>query len=284
MTTLYRDIGVVVRVHKLGEADRIVTLITRRHGKVRAVAKGVRRTKSRFGARLEPFGHVDVQFYTGRTLDVITQVETVDAFGIGIVGDYARYTAGCAVLETADRLAVEEGEPAIRLYLLLAGALRALATGQREPLLVLDAFLMRAMAYAGWSPAVAECAKCAEPGPHQSFNVQAGGSVCGRCRPAGSSRPAPETLVLLGALLRGEWETAEATSPPARREASGLVAALLQWHLERQLRSLPLVERRQPVYRTAAPPADAAPPLDTADVEAPAAARAESHHQLDSSH
>jgi DNA repair protein RecO (recombination protein O) len=244
--TLYRDTGVVLRVHKLGEADRIVTLITRRHGKVRAVAKGVRRMRSRFGARLEPFGHVDVQFYTGRTLDVITQVETVDAFGIGLVADYSRYTAGCAVLETADRLAVEEGEPAMRLYLLVAGALRALSGSGRDPSLVLDAFLLRAMAYAGWGPAVDECARCAEPGPHQAFSVPAGGSVCSRCRPAGAVRPATETLTLLDALLHGEWPRAESTGPPARREASGLVAALLQWHLERQLRSLPLVERRPP--------------------------------------
>jgi DNA repair protein RecO (recombination protein O) len=244
--SLYRDTGVVLRVHKLGEADRIVTLITRRHGKVRAVAKGVRRTKSRFGARLEPFGHVDVQFYTGRTLDVITQVETVDAFGIGLVGDYPRYTAGCAVLETADRMAVEEGEPAMRLYLLVAGALRALSGRDRDPSLVLDAFLLRAMAYAGWAPAVAECARCAEPGPHQAFSVPAGGAVCARCKPAGASRPATETLGLLAALMHGEWPVADAAGQPARREASGLVAALLQWHLERQLRSLPLVERRAP--------------------------------------
>ena len=81
--TLYRDTGVVLRVQKLGEADRIVTLLTRRHGKVRAVAKGVRRTRSRWGARLEPFNHVDVQCYTGRSLDVVTQAQTVDAFGAG---------------------------------------------------------------------------------------------------------------------------------------------------------------------------------------------------------
>jgi DNA repair protein RecO (recombination protein O) len=247
--SLYRDTGVVLRVHKLGEADRIVTLITRRHGKVRAVAKGVRRMKSRFGARLEPFGHVDVQFYTGRSLDIVTQVETLDAFGIGLVGDYPRYTAGCAVLETADRLAVEEGEPAMRLYLLVAGALRALAAGERDPSLVLDAFLLRAMAYAGWEPAVDECARCGEPGPHQAFSVPAGGSVCYRCRPAGSNRPSADTLVLLGALMHGAWQVAESIGQSARREASGLVAALLQWHLERQLRSLPLVERRQPVVR-----------------------------------
>ncbi|GAB3875815.1 hypothetical protein GCM10029964_021050 [Kibdelosporangium lantanae] len=125
--TLYRDTGVVLRVQKLGEADRIITLITRRNGKLRAVAKGVRRTSSRFGARLEPFCHVDVQCYTGRTLDVITQVETIDAFAPKLVDDYQRYTAGCAVLETAERLSAEEGEPVLRLYMLVAGALRALS-------------------------------------------------------------------------------------------------------------------------------------------------------------
>jgi DNA repair protein RecO (recombination protein O) len=242
--SLYRDTGVVLRVQKLGEADRIITLLTRRHGKVRAVAKGVRRTTSRFGARLEPFGHVDVQFYSGRTLDIVTQVQTVDAFGSGLVNDYQRYTAGCAVLETADRLVPEEGEPALRLYLLLAGALRALSSGERDAGLVLDAFLLRAMAYAGWAPAVAECARCGTAGPHRAFSVPAGGSVCPRCRPAGAVSPATETLGLMDALTHGEWPVAEASGAAARRECSGLVAAHLQWHMERQLRSLPLVDRQ----------------------------------------
>ncbi|WP_199435103.1 DNA repair protein RecO [Qaidamihabitans albus] len=242
--SLYRDIGVVLRVHKLGEADRIITLLTRRHGKVRAVAKGVRRTTSRFGARLEPFGHVDAQFYTGRTLDVITQVETVDAFALPIVGDYQRYTAASAITETADRLTVNEGEPALRLYLLVTGALRALAGGQRDASLVLDAFFLRAMAFAGWAPAITECARCGEPGPHRAFSVQAGGSLCSRCRAAGSVHPAPEVFLLLEALLHGDWSVAEASTVGVRRDVSGLVAAHLQWHLERQLRSLPFVERR----------------------------------------
>ncbi|AHH95077.1 DNA repair protein RecO [Kutzneria viridogrisea] len=242
--SLYRDACVVLRVQKLGEADRIITLLSQRHGKIRGVAKGVRRTSSRFGARLEPFGHVDVQLYTGRTLDVITQVDTLDAFGVGLVEDYPRYTAACAVLETADRLTAEEGEPVLRLYLLVVGALRALADRQRDASLVLDAFLLRAMGFAGWAPAVTECARCGEPGPHQSFSVQAGGSVCPRCRPAGCSSPSRETLVLLDALTHGDWAEVDRTQQASRREASGLVAALLQWHLERQLRSLPLVERR----------------------------------------
>ncbi|GLW87619.1 DNA repair protein RecO [Actinokineospora globicatena] len=242
--SLYRDTGVVLRVQKLGEADRIITLITQKHGKVRAVAKGVRRTTSRLGARVEPFAHVDVQFYTGRTLDVITQVQTIDAFGAGIVGDYQRYTAACAVLETADRMSAEEGEPVLRLYLLVAGALRALADGERDASLVLDAFLLRAMAFAGWSPAITECARCGDPGPHRAFSVHAGGSVCPRCKPPGSASPPIEVLRLLDALANGRWDSADASGESTRREASGLVAALLQWHLERQLRSLPLVERR----------------------------------------
>ena len=241
--SLYRDTGVVLRVQKLGEADRIITLLTRRNGPVRAVAKGVRRTSSRFGARLEPFGHVDVQFYRGRTLDIVTQVETVDGFGARLVGDYGRYTTGCAVLETAERLAGAEGEPALRLYLLVVGALRALAEGQRHTSLVLDAFLLRAMAAAGWAPALTECARCGLPGPHPAFSVPAGGAVCPGCRPAGAATPSLQTLDLLDALMRGNWPLAERAPAGVCREASGLVAAHLQWHLERQLRSLPLIER-----------------------------------------
>ena len=104
---LYRDRAVVLRQHKLGEADRIVTLLTRDHGLVRAVAKGVRRTRSKFGSRLEPFAHIDVQLHPGRNLDIVTQVVSIDAFAIDIVSDYGRYTCACAVLETAERLAGE---------------------------------------------------------------------------------------------------------------------------------------------------------------------------------
>ncbi|NUP27814.1 MAG: DNA repair protein RecO, partial [Nocardia sp.] len=122
---LYRDHAVVLRQHKLGEADRIVTLLTRQYGLVRAVAKGVRRTKSKFGARLEPFAYVDVQLHPGRSLDIVTQVHTVEANASAIIADYGRYTTACAVLETAERLAGEERAPVPRLHSLTAGALRA---------------------------------------------------------------------------------------------------------------------------------------------------------------
>jgi len=243
---LYRDHAVVLRLHKLGEADRIVTLLTRQHGVVRGVAKGVRRTRSKFGARLEPFEHIDVQLYPGRNLDIITQVQTVDAFSGTLVADYGRYTTACAVLETAERLASEERAPVLRLHLLTVGALRALAAGERAPELVLDAFLLRAMAFAGWEPALSECARCAAPGPHRAFHVAAGGVVCVHCRPAGAATPAPAVLELMQALLHGEWSATEEVPGSVRRQASGLVAAHLQWHLERQLRTLPLIERGSP--------------------------------------
>jgi len=245
---LYRDEAVVLRTHKLGEADRIITLLTRGHGRVRAVAKGVRRTTSRFGARLEPFSHVDIQLAEGRTLDTITQAESmpvpVGATSPTELGlDYERFTAGQVMLETADRLVSEEGEPAVQQYLLLVGGLRALASPERQPAQVLDSYLLRSLAVAGYAPTFDRCARCGEPGPHRWFNVSMGGALCVTCRVPGSASPAAETLALLGALLAGDWDAVAATEPRYLREGSGLVAAYLAWHLERGLKSLAYVER-----------------------------------------
>jgi DNA repair protein RecO (recombination protein O) len=245
-TKLYRDDAVVLRVQKLGESDRIVTLLTRRHGRVRAVAKGVRRTTSKYGARLEPFGHVDVQVVEGRTLHSIGQAEGIDLFGKHLVDDYPRYTSASAIAETAERLTPIEEEPSLRLFLLTLGAMRALAGAEHTPSLILDSYLLRGMGVAGWAPALAECAVCGTAGRHPAFSVPAGGCVCSDCRPPGAAHPSPATLGLMAALSTGDWATAAAAAPAARREASGLVAAHLQWHLERALRSLPLVDRTPP--------------------------------------
>ena len=242
-TRLYRDEAVVLRAQKLGEADRIVTLLTRRHGRVRGVAKGVRRTSSRFGARLEPFMLVDVQLHEGRSLDVVTQVETLAPYGGALTADYGCYTAAAAVAETAERLTEAEREPATQQYLLVVGALRTLVGGQHDPALVLDAYLLRAMSVAGWAVSLLDCAGCGAPGPHRAFSVPAGGAVCALCRPPGSAAPDPATVALMAALLTGDWPAADASHPAHRREGSGLVAAHLQWHLERAVRSLRMVER-----------------------------------------
>jgi DNA repair protein RecO (recombination protein O) len=285
----YRDDGVVLRTQKLGEADRIITVLTRQNGRVRAVAKGVRRTKSRFGGRLEPFTHVDVLIHPGRSLDIIMQAEVIRAYGKPLATDYPRYTAGTAMLETAERLTPVEKEPAIRQFLLLIGGLRALgealepdqfddrgdtpdspdadgtgreaaedgraeaAAGEsagtslsepREPRLVLDSYLLRSLALEGYAPALQECARCGTADtPLVAFAVAAGGMVCANCRPPGAASPAPQTVALLRALVRGDWNLAMRSERRHRVECSGLVAAYLQWHLEHSIRSLRHVER-----------------------------------------
>ncbi len=241
---LYREEAVVLRTRKLGEADRILTLLTRRRGLVRAVARGVRRTSSKFGARLEPFSHVDLQLAEGRSLDVVTQVVTLTPFAQHLGADYERYTAGTVMLETAERVVVEEGEPAVPQFLLLVGALRAL-TGTDKPVTqVLDSYLLRSLATAGYAPSFDACARCGEIGEHRAFSPMAGGILCTRCRVPGSAHPTLETVQLLGALLAGDWPHVAAAEHRHRREASGLVSAYVAWHLERGLRSLEHVDRR----------------------------------------
>ena len=240
---LYRDEAVVLRTHKLAEADRIVTLLTREHGRVRAVAKGVRRTTSRFGSRLEPFTHVDLMLAEGRNLDTVTQAETLNSFSGTLGNDYERYTAGTVMLETAERLASEEKEPSVQQFLLLVGGLRAMAAGVHRPTQVLDSYLLRALSVAGYAPSFDACAHCGLEGPHRWFSPSMGGVLCATCRVPGSASPAPETVTLLGALLAGDWPAVGEATPRQLTEASGLVAAYLQWHLERGLRSLAHVER-----------------------------------------
>lgn len=241
--SLYRDQAVVIRTQKLGEADRIITMLTREHGRIRCVAKGVRRTKSKFGARLEPGSHIDVQLFIGKTFDTVTQVEAIENFGDELSRDYRRWTMSSAILETAERFTSQEREPALQEYQLVVGALRALAEARHDPSLILDAFLLRSLALGGYAPSMTICSRCEKPGPHRYFSLVGGGSVCSDCRPSACATPAPETLELMAALLSGDWNNADASEGRYRREASGLIAAYLQWHLERGLRSLPIVER-----------------------------------------
>jgi DNA repair protein RecO (recombination protein O) len=156
------------------------------------------------------------------------------------------------MLETAERIAGEERAPIPALHRLTVSALRALADGSRPRELLLDAYLLRAMGVAGWAPALTDCARCATPGPHRAFHIAAGGSVCVHCRPSGATTPPQGVLDLMAALYEGDWEHAEASTTAHRSQASGLVAAHLQWHLERQLRTLPLVERPYRVDRSVA--------------------------------
>lgn len=238
---LYRDEAVVLRTHKLGEADRIVTMLSKNHGQVRAVAKGVRRTASKFGSRLEPFMVVDVQLFEGKNLDTVSQVETLASYGASIIENYAAYTSASAMVETAEKLTGDVSSP--QQYLLLLGGLRALANQDHDPSLILDSYLLRALSVAGWAPNFADCSRCNAPGPHRAFVLQLGGVVCPDCKPAGAAVIDDDTANLLGALLSGEWDVADSSSQRTRTSAAGIVAAYSQWHIERGLKSLQHVER-----------------------------------------
>jgi DNA repair protein RecO (recombination protein O) len=235
---LYRERGVVLRTIKLGEADRIVTLVTEGRGKVRAVAKGVRRTKSRFGARLEPLSHVALLCYEGRSLDTITQAEAIEHFR-PVREDLERLGRATCVLEVVDAV-VQEGEADPRLYQMLLGALRTLAAHD-APLLV-PAFFWRLLAQQGFRPLLERCAACGAGGALVAFDVGEGGVLCPSCRHG--IRITAEALALLRRILGGDLVAVLAEGPsPAGPELEHLGARALEHHLERRLRALGVLDR-----------------------------------------
>jgi len=235
---LYRDEGIVLRTHKLGEADRIVSVLTRGHGKVRAVAKGVRKTKSRFGARLEPPTHLQLLLYEGRELDIVTQAETIDHFR-AIRDDLDRLTRAVSMLEVADQLGLE-GEANPALYQMLLGALRALA-GHSGPLVV-PAFFLKALALEGFRPVVDRCVECGAEEDLVSFDIEAGGTRCVADR-AGAALSA-DALALLNDILGGRLGSALNEDPSAAtQEVSHLATRALEHHLERRLRAVTILDR-----------------------------------------
>jgi DNA repair protein RecO (recombination protein O) len=235
---LYRDEGIVLRTWKLGEADRILSLFTRGHGKVRAVAKGVRKTKSRFGARLEPVTHVSLLLYEGRELDVVTQVETIDTFRT-IRDDLDRITGASAMLEVVDAVA-QEREVNPRLHDLLLGALRTLAASD-SPLIV-PGFFLKLLTLEGLKPVVDACATCGRPDRLVAFDVHEGGTLCADHRRG--TAVSSDAVRLLQLVLGGRLGEALAEPPsPATNEVEHLATAAVEHHLERRVRSVTVLDR-----------------------------------------
>jgi DNA repair protein RecO (recombination protein O) len=238
--SLFRDQGVVLRTIKLGETDRIVTVLTQGHGKIRAVAKGIRKPGSRFGARLEPTSHVALQCYRGRSdLDIVTQVETIDA-NRALREHYGCLTHAVSMLEATDQVAPER-EPNFALYRMLVGALRTLAA---EPTpLVSAAFFWKLLSLEGFHPLLDSCARCGdETGPFIAFDVDEGGVLCEQCGRFGGRRVQPETLALVQRILGGGLRGALAEAPgPTSTEVERLAVFTLEHHLERRLRSAALL-------------------------------------------
>lgn len=235
---LYRDSAVVLRTYKLGEADRIVVLLTEHHGKVRAVAKGVRKTMSRFGARLEPMTHVRLLLAEGRELDIVSQVEMVETTA-PLIADLDHLTNGMAVLEAADQLAMER-EPAPQLYRMVVGVLRTIA--ERSGPLVVPSFYWKVLAAEGIRPQLHECVRCGGDGPFVAFDMDHGGVLCRTCR---TGAPLSEdALDVMRLILGGRMNEALALGPsPVTHEVAGHATRAFEHHIERRLRTVAMFER-----------------------------------------
>ena len=161
-------------------------------GKVRAVAKGIRKTTSRFGARLEPFTQVNLMLYRGRgSLDTITQAEIVTPH-LHIREDLARFAAAETMVEAVDKVA-EEHERNTRLVLLLLQGLRALDAGPGDPAAVAESFLLKLLSLSGFHPAITACAVCGSTDV-RLWSSGLGGAVCAGCADIGASAVSPEAL------------------------------------------------------------------------------------------
>ena len=238
---LFREQGIVLRTWKLGETDRILNILTQGRGKVRAVAKGIRRPGSRFGGRLEPYSHVDLQLYEGRNLDIVTQAELIDGFA-RVREDYALSACGSSMVEAADIIA-QEGERSNRLYVLLLDGLRQLSGPPQWPATVLDAYLLRLASVAGYHPQLDTCSGCGAPGAHDVFHLAAGGVVCVRCAPSGTRPLDAQALALLRSLASAHWGVGATADQRARRTVSALINSFLGYHLGRSLKAWELVPR-----------------------------------------
>ncbi|MFZ4585403.1 MAG: DNA repair protein RecO [Acidimicrobiia bacterium] len=239
MPGLFRDQGVVLRTVKLGEADRIVTFITQGHGKVRAVAKGVRKSGSKFGGRLEPTSHLAFQAYQGRgDLDTVTQVEVIDPLR-KVREDYTRLTHALPMLEAVDQVA-QDREPHPALYRMLVGALREL---ERNPSpMITTAFVLKLCALEGFQPSLDECVQCASPGPFPAFDPVGGGVLCGTCAQYGGVQLTGAALDVLHDIFEGGLNRALAAPVgPTTREVERIAVSVLEHHVERRLRSAALL-------------------------------------------
>jgi DNA repair protein RecO (recombination protein O) len=241
VSELYRDVGVVLRTYKLRESDRIIVLMTEEHGKVRAVAKGVRKTKSKFGARLEPMSHVRLLLYRGRELDIVSQAESVEPL-TPLLSSLDRASQAMAAIEAVDQLGLER-EPNPRLYRMLVGVLRTIAS--RPAPLNVPAFYWKLLAAEGLEPQLDVCVRCGDGEPDAqlvSMDVGEGGMLCRSCRSGTSVSPA--ALAIMRDILGGRLNEALALEEsPATHEVGALATRALEHHIERRLRAVAMFER-----------------------------------------
>jgi DNA repair protein RecO (recombination protein O) len=239
LVALRSDQGIVLRSFPFGEADRVVVLLSPNRGKLRTVAKGVRKTKSRFGGRLEPFTHVDLVVYEGRNLETITQVSVIEAFP-NLRSDLDRVIAAGTMVESIDAVA-QEGENSHRLFLLLQRGLKALDGGSGGSDLT-AAFLLKLAGVVGVAPALTRCASCGNPDGLDRFSFSGGGVVCRNCRSDGAVRLRSGLTGYLAGLASADLSLLPPSDPALSVEAIGVTRRFVEHHLDRRLVSLAVLD------------------------------------------
>ncbi|MBM7050534.1 DNA repair protein RecO [Rothia sp. ZJ1223] len=237
----YRDIAIVLRTQQLGEADRIIIALTQQHGVVHAVARGVRRSSSKIGARLEPFMVVDLSLVKGKNLDTVSQVVTRKAYTAAIMGDYDAFTVACVLSELTEALTTYDIEQQVAFFNVLAGALSSLAQASHHPLDVLNAFALRTMALAGWSIVLDACSVCGAAESANYFSPEYGFVDAG-CAASLADRfyPLSDAVKLyIRAVFQGRWEHVDTlTEHTVRSRSLYLVSLYVRWHLEKPVKTL----------------------------------------------
>lgn len=233
------DQAIVLRSYPFGEADRVVVLLSPNNGKIRTVAKGVRKTKSRFGGRLEHFTHVDLVLYEGRNLDTITQVAVLEPFP-RLRSDLDAVIAAGTMVEAADAVAQEE-ESSIRLFLLLQRGLKALEAGERGQDLI-TSFLLKLADVVGVAPSLTRCASCGRLEDLHRFSFGGGGAICDRCQVEGAVRLRDGITDYLAVLADAELMSLPPSDDTLSAEAMGIARRFVEYHLDRKLTSLAVME------------------------------------------
>ena len=223
-----------------GEADRLLTLFSRERGKVRCIAKGVRRLRSRKAGHLEPFTHAALLLARGRDFWIVTQAETLDAY-LPLREDLVRTGYAAYIIELIDRFTYDEGETK-GLFALLVDTLRRV-TAAEDVFLAVRYFELRLLDFVGFRPELFRCVNCGEDirPLDQFFSAQRGGALCPNCGPGvGGARPVSvETLKYLRHLQRSSYSEATRAhlTPTVQREMEALLQHYITFLLERGLNS-----------------------------------------------
>jgi DNA repair protein RecO (recombination protein O) len=231
--------AIVLRHKDWGEADRLLTLYTREHGKVRAIAKGVRKITSRKAGHLEPFVRVTLQLAKGRDLLIVTQAETVEAYQ-PLREDLTRMGYAAYVIELLDRFVPDEEIAVPSLYRLVTETLARLASAS-EAWLPVRYYEMRLLDFLGFRPQLFECANCGREilPEDQFFSFSAGGAICPRCGGGltGLHKISIEALKYLRHFQRSSYREAVRANPETdtKKELETLMQGYFTHLLEREL-------------------------------------------------